>query len=56
MYIGDGAKLVRDAFDLAKEKILKEGRKVKRGRGIDFRTSKSYMPTDRQRDDMWTYY
>jgi 26S proteasome regulatory subunit T5 len=27
MYIGDGAKLVRDAFDLAKEKILKEGRK-----------------------------
>jgi 26S proteasome regulatory subunit T5 len=28
MYIGDGAKLVRDAFDLAKEKILKEGRKV----------------------------
>jgi hypothetical protein len=28
MYIGDGAKLVRDAFDLAKEKITKEGRKV----------------------------
>jgi 26S proteasome regulatory subunit T5 len=27
MYIGDGAKLVRDAFDLAKEKITKEGRK-----------------------------
>lgn len=27
MYIGDGAKLVRDAFDLAKEKIEKEGRK-----------------------------
>ena len=27
MYIGDGAKLVRDAFDLAKEKIVKEGRK-----------------------------
>jgi 26S proteasome regulatory subunit T5 len=27
MYIGDGAKLVRDAFDLAKEKIKKEGRK-----------------------------
>jgi 26S proteasome regulatory subunit T5 len=27
MYIGDGAKLVRDAFDLAKEKIAKEGRK-----------------------------
>ncbi|CAE7641427.1 TBP1 [Symbiodinium microadriaticum] len=27
MYIGDGAKLVRDAFDLAKEKIQKEGRK-----------------------------
>jgi 26S proteasome regulatory subunit T5 len=27
MYIGDGAKLVRDAFDLAKEKISKEGRK-----------------------------
>ena len=27
MYIGDGAKLVRDAFDLAKEKINKEGRK-----------------------------
>jgi 26S proteasome regulatory subunit T5 len=26
MYIGDGAKLVRDAFDLAKEKINKEGR------------------------------
>ena len=26
MYIGDGAKLVRDAFDLAKEKIHKEGR------------------------------
>ena len=52
MYIGDGAKLVRDAFDLAKEKILKEGRKVTRERG----KSKSYMPTDRQRDDMWTYY
>jgi len=29
MYIGDGAKLVRDAFDLAKEKITKEGRKGK---------------------------
>jgi 26S proteasome regulatory subunit T5 len=27
MYIGDGAKMVRDAFDLAKEKIEKEGRK-----------------------------
>ena len=27
MYIGDGAKLVRDAFDLAKEKITNEGRK-----------------------------
>lgn len=27
MYIGDGAKLVRDAFDLAKDKIKKEGRK-----------------------------
>jgi len=27
MYIGDGAKLVRDAFDLAKEKITKEGKK-----------------------------
>lgn len=27
MFIGDGAKLVRDAFDLAKEKIEKEGRK-----------------------------
>eukprot|EP01042_Synura_sphagnicola_P000190 gene190-192_t len=27
MFIGDGAKLVRDAFDLAKEKIAKEGRK-----------------------------
>ncbi len=27
MYIGDGAKLVRDAFDLAKEKIKAEGRK-----------------------------
>jgi ATP-dependent 26S proteasome regulatory subunit len=27
MYIGDGAKLVRDAFDLAKEKIQKEGRR-----------------------------
>lgn len=27
MFIGDGAKLVRDAFDLAKEKITKEGRK-----------------------------
>lgn len=27
MYIGDGAKLIRDAFDLAKEKIEKEGRK-----------------------------
>jgi 26S proteasome regulatory subunit T5 len=27
MYIGDGAKLIRDAFDLAKEKINKEGRK-----------------------------
>lgn len=27
MYIGDGAKLIRDAFDLAKEKIQKEGRK-----------------------------
>lgn len=27
MYIGDGAKLVRDAFELAKEKINKEGRK-----------------------------
>jgi len=27
MYIGDGAKLVRDCFDLAKEKISKEGRK-----------------------------
>lgn len=26
MFIGDGAKLVRDAFDLAKEKIKKEGR------------------------------
>lgn len=26
MYIGDGAKLIRDAFDLAKEKIKKEGR------------------------------
>ena len=26
MYIGDGAKLIRDAFDLAKEKITKEGR------------------------------
>ena len=26
MFIGDGAKLVRDAFDLAKEKIQKEGR------------------------------
>jgi 26S proteasome regulatory subunit T5 len=26
MFIGDGAKLVRDAFDLAKEKIDKEGR------------------------------
>ena len=25
MYIGDGAKLVRDCFDLAKEKISKEG-------------------------------
>ena len=48
MYIGDGAKLVRDAFDLAKEKILKEGRKVTREKRIDFRTSKSYMPTDRE--------
>lgn len=27
MYIGDGAKLIRDAFDLAKDKIQKEGRK-----------------------------
>merc|ERR1719230_1339719 len=27
MYVGDGAKLIRDAFDLAKEKIDKEGRK-----------------------------
>lgn len=27
MYIGDGAKMIRDAFDLAKEKIQKEGRK-----------------------------
>jgi 26S proteasome regulatory subunit T5 len=27
MYIGDGARMVRDAFDLAKEKIKKEGRK-----------------------------
>lgn len=27
MFIGDGAKMVRDAFDLAKEKINKEGRK-----------------------------
>jgi 26S proteasome regulatory subunit T5 len=27
MYIGDGAKMVRDAFELAKEKITKEGRK-----------------------------
>jgi 26S proteasome regulatory subunit T5 len=27
MFIGDGAKLVRDAFDLAKEKIEKEGRR-----------------------------
>lgn len=27
MYIGDGAKLIRDAFELAKEKINKEGRK-----------------------------
>lgn len=27
MYIGDGAKMIRDAFDLAKEKIAKEGRK-----------------------------
>ena len=27
MYIGDGAKLIRDAFDLAKEKVQKEGRK-----------------------------
>jgi len=27
MYIGDGAKMIRDAFELAKEKILKEGRK-----------------------------
>ncbi|CAM9089892.1 unnamed protein product [Ectocarpus fasciculatus] len=27
MFIGDGAKLIRDAFDLAKEKIQKEGRK-----------------------------
>lgn len=26
MYIGDGAKLIRDAFDLAKEKIKAEGR------------------------------
>jgi 26S proteasome regulatory subunit T5 len=26
MYIGDGAKMIRDAFDLAKEKIEKEGR------------------------------
>ena len=26
MFIGDGAKLVRDAFDLAKEKIKKENR------------------------------
>jgi ATP-dependent 26S proteasome regulatory subunit len=25
MYIGDGAKLIRDAFDLAKEKINQEG-------------------------------
>ena len=25
--LGDGAKLVRDAFELAKEKITKEGRK-----------------------------
>lgn len=27
MYIGDGARMIRDAFDLAKEKIKKEGRK-----------------------------
>ena len=27
MYIGDGARMVRDAFELAKEKIDKEGRK-----------------------------
>jgi 26S proteasome regulatory subunit T5 len=27
MFIGDGAKMVRDAFDLAKEKIKNEGRK-----------------------------
>ncbi len=27
MYIGDGAKLIRDAFELAKEKITKEGKK-----------------------------
>lgn len=27
MYIGDGAKMVRDAFELAKEKIQSEGRK-----------------------------
>ncbi len=26
MYIGDGAKMIRDAFDLAKEKIKSEGR------------------------------
>jgi len=26
MYIGDGAKMIRDAFELAKEKISKEGR------------------------------
>ena len=29
MYIGDGAKMIRDAFDLAKDKIQKEGRKGK---------------------------
>ena len=28
MYIGDGAKLVRDCFDLAKEKINKEGKTI----------------------------
>jgi hypothetical protein len=43
MFIGDGAKLVRDAFDLAKEKI-KEGNR-KGGKSCKLRPRRRFRAT-----------
>ena len=49
MFIGDGAKMVRDAFDLAKEKIKNEGRK---GDPYSLQFSSKCKPAGNRRDNL----